>query len=116
MTTGDLADAESKWAKLDLDDRGYLLHRSQWQPWVAEQMAQRDGLVLSEQHWEILDFLQDYYDSYQMAPPMRVLVKAIAIKLGEDKGESRYLYRLFPDGPAKQACRYAGLPKPVSCV
>ena len=51
-----------------------------------------------------------------MAPPMRVLVKAVAVRLGSEKGESRYLYRLFPEGPAKQACRYAGLPRPVSCI
>ncbi len=116
MTKENPGDNPSDWSTLNLDDRGYLLDRSQWQHWVAEQMASRDDLVLSEQHWEILTFLQDYYDNYQMAPPMRVLVKAIAIQLGQDKAESRYLYRLFPDGPAKQACRYAGLPKPVSCV
>ncbi len=109
-------DASQQLAELELDARGYLRQRNQWQPWVAEQMAAADDIALSPAHWEILEFLRSYYDEYQMAPPMRVLVKAVAIKLGKDKAESRYLYRLFPDGPAKQACRYAGLPKPVSCV
>jgi tRNA 2-thiouridine synthesizing protein E len=47
---------------------------------------------------------------------MRLLVRELAQRLGAEKGQSRYLYRLFPEGPAKQACRYAGLPKPVSCI
>lgn len=102
--------------QLDLDARGYLTVREQWQPWVAEQMAAGDGLTLTSAHWEIIEFLRDYYAQYKMAPAMRVLVKAVAVKLGQEKAESRYLYRLFADGPAKQACRYAGLPRPVSCI
>jgi len=79
-------------------------------------MAEDDGMVLTEAHGEIIRFVQEYWDEYDMAPPMRLLVKAVAARLGDDKGNSRYLYRLFPEGPAKQACRYAGLPKPVSCI
>lgn len=101
---------------LALDARGYLEDREAWAPWVAEAMAAEDQIALTPAHWEILDFLRDYYEEFQMAPPMRVLVKAVAVRLGQEKAESRYLYRLFPDGPAKQACRYAGLPRPVSCI
>ncbi len=103
-------------AQLELDERGYLTRRDQWEPWVAERMATDDEVDLTPAHWEIIEFLQAYYDEFKMAPPMRVLVKAVAVRLGSEKGESRYLYRLFPDGPAKQACRYAGLPRPVSCI
>ena len=74
-------------------------------------MARADGIQLDENHFEVLWFLKEYYDEYQLAPPVRILTKAIAKRLGKDKGSSRYLYRLFPQGPAKQACRYAGLPK-----
>ena len=49
-------------------------------------------------------------------PSDQNVIPAIAARLGPDKGKSRYLYRLFPEGPAKQVCRYAGLPKPVSCI
>lgn len=101
---------------IDTDRQGYLLDPEDWDREVAVVMASLDEIELSEQHWEIINFLRAYYFEYAMAPPMRLLVKAVASRLGEERGNSRYLYRLFPDGPAKQASRYAGLPKPVSCI
>lgn len=98
------------------DKLGYLLDEAQWVPSWALNMAEVDGIELTAAHWEVIEFLREYYDEFRMAPPMRLLVKAVAARLGEEKGNSRYLYRLFPEGPAKQACRYAGLPKPVSCI
>lgn len=101
---------------LETDKLGYLLRLEDWSESVAETMAAADGVELTDAHWEIIRFLRDYHEEFEMAPPIRLLIKAVAARLGEDKGNSRYLYRLFPDGPAKQACRYAGLPKPVSCI
>ena len=98
------------------DSNGYLVDREDWSPDLAVTMAANDGIELTEAHWEIIRFVQNYYDEFADAPPMRVLVKAIARRIGADKGNSRYLYRLFPEGPAKQVCRYAGLPKPTSCI
>ncbi len=103
-------------ARLALDAGGFLLDMDDWSTAVAETMAAADQLTLTDAHWEIIDFVRGYYAEFDSAPPMRLLVKAVAKRLGEDKGNSRYLYRLFPDGPAKQACRYGGLPKPVSCI
>jgi dissimilatory sulfite reductase related protein len=99
-----------------VDARGYLLDREQWSRDWAGTMAARDAIVLSGEHWEIIEFLRDYHERFAMAPPMRLLVKELGRQFGPDKASSRYLYRLFPDGPARQACRYAGLPKPVSCI
>lgn len=98
------------------DDNGYLLNVDEWQPALADKMAAADAIELTPAHWEIIHFVREYYFEFDSAPPMRLLVKAVAKRLDADKGNSRYLYRLFPDGPAKQACRYGGLPKPVSCV
>ena len=75
-----------------------------------------DGIDLSDDHWEIINFLREYYEEYQIAPAVRVLTKAVGKKLGKDKGNSKYLYELFPYGPGKQACKFAGLPKPTGCV
>ncbi len=100
----------------DTDEEGYLANLSDWTPELCGAMAQADGADLSDHHWEVINFLREYYEEYQIAPAVRVLTKAIGKKLGKDKGNSKYLYELFPYGPAKQACKYAGLPKPTGCV
>jgi tRNA 2-thiouridine synthesizing protein E len=100
----------------ETDEEGYLANLSEWNPEVAEYMAKLDNAELTEVHWEVINFLREYYEEYQIAPAVRVLTKAIGKKLGADKGNSKYLYELFPYGPAKQACKYAGLPKPTGCV
>ena len=101
---------------LETDEEGYLANLSEWEPEVATVMAAAEDAELSDAHWEVINFLRSYYEEYQIAPAVRVLTKAIGKKLGKDKGNSKYLYELFPYGPAKQACKYAGLPKPTGCV
>ncbi len=100
----------------ETDEEGYLSNRNDWNEDLAKEMAKVDNCSLSDNHWEVINFLREYYDEYQIAPAVRVLTKAIGKKLGPDKGNSKYLYELFPYGPAKQACKYAGLPKPTGCV
>ncbi len=95
---------------------GYLADFHAWAPDFAWSQADIDGLTLTDAHWELLYFLRAYFIEFDSAPPMRMLTKAVAARLGREKGSSLYLYQLFPDGPAKQACRYAGLPKPISCI
>ena len=101
---------------LETDEEGYLANLSDWEKDVADEMAKADGIDLSDDHWEIINFLREYYEEYQIAPAVRVLTKAVGKKLGKDKGNSKYLYELFPYGPGKQACKFAGLPKPTGCV
>jgi tRNA 2-thiouridine synthesizing protein E len=99
-----------------LDARGYMLDANAWCPEVAERMAMVDGIALTSEHWTILSIFRDYFVRFEIEPPMRALVSETRKKLGRDKGTSRFLYQLFPAGPTTQACRYAGLPRPVSCV
>jgi len=100
----------------EVDEEGYLLNLNEWVPGLADIMAKDEDAVLTDAHWEVINFLREYYEEYQIAPAVRVLTKAIGKKLGKDKGNSKYLYELFPYGPGKQACKYAGLPKPTGCV
>jgi tRNA 2-thiouridine synthesizing protein E len=101
---------------LETDEEGYLVNLSDWTEDVANVIAKAENVDMSENHWEVVNFLREYYNEYQIAPAVRVLTKAIGKKLGPDKGNSKYLYELFPYGPAKQACKIAGLPKPTGCV
>lgn len=101
---------------LAVDEKGYLLNWLDWSPEVARVMAAADGVALIDDHWAILKVFREYFEIYEIEPPMRALVRLAREALGEKKGTSRYLYRLFRDGPGTQACRYAGLPRPVSCV
>ncbi|NDU85876.1 MAG: TusE/DsrC/DsvC family sulfur relay protein [Ferrovum sp.] len=100
----------------ETDEEGYLVNLGEWNKDVADYIAKTESVNMTEQHWEVVDFLRSYYDEYQIAPAVRVLTKAIGKKLGAEKGNSQYLYELFPYGPAKQACKIAGLPKPTGCV
>ena len=99
-----------------VDEKGYLLDPADWSKAVAETMAAADGIALGPDHWAVLHIFRDYYAEYEVEPPMRALVRLARERLGEDRGSSRFLYALFPDGPGTQACRYAGLPRPLSCV
>ncbi|MBK47080.1 MAG: sulfurtransferase TusE [Gammaproteobacteria bacterium] len=101
---------------IEVDEEGYLSNLSDWDKDIAEVMAKEDNIDLGTDHWEIINFLREYYEEYQIAPAVRILTKAVGKKLGKDKGNSKYLYELFPYGPGKQACKFAGLPKPTGCV
>ncbi|MBE9526631.1 MAG: TusE/DsrC/DsvC family sulfur relay protein [Proteobacteria bacterium] len=101
---------------LEVDEEGYLVNLDEWFPAVASAMAVIDEVEMEDDHWDIINFLREYYEEYQIAPAVRVLTKAVAKKLGKEKGNSKYLYQLFPYGPGKQACKFAGLPKPTGCV
>ncbi len=101
---------------IETDEEGYLVNLSDWNEDAAKILAKQDEIELNDNHWEVINFLRSYYEEYQIAPAVRVLTKAIGKKLGKEKGNSKYLYELFPYGPAKQACRFAGLPKPTGCI
>ncbi len=100
----------------ETDEEGYLLNLAEWTEDAAKHLAVEEKIDMNENHWEVVNFLREYYAEYQVAPAVRVLTKSIGKKLGADKGTSKYLYELFPYGPAKQACKIAGLPKPTGCI
>ena len=100
----------------EADEEGYLTDLSSWSEDLAGLIAKDEEIDMTDDHWEVVKFLRDYYEEYQVAPAVRVLTKAVKKRLGPERGNSGYLYELFPYGPAKQACKIAGLPKPTGCV
>ncbi|MEO3680523.1 TusE/DsrC/DsvC family sulfur relay protein [Rheinheimera sp. FR7-31] len=101
---------------LPLDKHGYLLHLNDWNEEVAQAFALLENISLSAAHWEVVHFVRQFYLQFHTSPAIRILVKAMAQQLGPEKGNSKYLFMLFPQGPAKQATRIAGLPKPAKCL
>ncbi len=101
---------------IQADKEGYLLNLEDWSNNLAILIAEQENIILTDNHWEVINFVRDFYVEFNTSPAIRMLVKAMAKKLGTEKGNSIYLYKLFPKGPAKQATKIAGLPKPARCI
>jgi TusE/DsrC/DsvC family sulfur relay protein len=94
----------------NVDEDGFLEEPGVWTKEVATDFAGCEGVTeLTENHWKVINYLRNYYLQFGIAPMIRKLCKETGFKLNE-------IYALFPSGPAKGACKLAGLPKPTGCV
>ena len=98
------------------DAEGYLANLDDWSEDVADHLSRMDNLDLTDRHWMVIKWIRTYFEEYSTAPNLRIMQKTIGGDLGEDFGDKKFLFELFPYGPAKQAARYAGMPKPTGCV
>lgn len=93
-----------------VDEDGFLIKLEDWDEDVAKHLADQEGITeLNEDHWKIIEYLKNYFKEYGIAPMVRKMTKESGYSLKE-------IYDLFPSGPAKGACKIAGLPKPTGCV
>ena len=95
---------------------GYLLDPLQWNETLSTEIAQKEGLSLSEAHWQILNALRQFYQQYATLPTMRALLNYLRHELNLQDIDSADLYALFPKGPILQGTKIAGLPKPKHCI
>lgn len=102
--------------EIPTNNEGFVTDAALWNEAVGRELARLNGIEISPAHWEILFFVREYYFQYQHLPNARMFAAAIRRQLGEDKAGSRYLQKLFPEGPLKYACKLAGLPKPPTCL
>jgi len=94
----------------DVDEDGFLVDGSQWTEDVANGLAKTEGIeALTDDHWKVIRYLREYYQKFNVAPPIRMLCKQTGFPL-------KRIYELFSTGPAKGACKLAGLPKPTGCI
>lgn len=107
---------EYKGKQIDTDNEGYLLSADDWEQDMIAVLAQQEDIELTESHIEIILFVRAFYQEFNTSPAIRMLVKAMAKEHGPEKGNSKYLFKLFRKGPAKQATKLAGLPKPAKCL
>ncbi|WAI18394.1 MAG: TusE/DsrC/DsvC family sulfur relay protein [Buchnera aphidicola (Acyrthosiphon caraganae)] len=102
--------------KIEKDSEGYLKRTKDWNTILAKEIAKKENINLSSDHWKIIIFIRKFYFKFNITPSMRMLIKSIKQEIGESKSNSIYLFKLFPKGPAKQASKIAGIPKPVKCL
>ncbi|WP_031514265.1 TusE/DsrC/DsvC family sulfur relay protein [Desulfofalx alkaliphila] len=96
--------------QIEIDEDGFLINTDQWSEAVAHMFAKDEGIdELTEDHWKVINYLRDYFFQFGIAPMIRKLCKETGFSL-------KQIYQLFPTGPAKGACKLAGLPKPTGCV
>ncbi len=96
--------------ELEIDEDGFIQEPEKWDKAVAEDLAKtEDAFPMSEDHWKVVDYLRNYFLEFEIAPPIRMVTKQTGFDL-------KTIYKLFPGGPAKGACKVAGLPKPTGCV
>ncbi|HOC44319.1 MAG TPA: TusE/DsrC/DsvC family sulfur relay protein [Thermoanaerobaculales bacterium] len=95
---------------LEVDEDGFMQDPNQWNQDVAAALATTEGVSgLTDSHWKVVNYLREYYLQFGVAPMIRKLCKQTGFSLKE-------IYEMFPSGPAKGACKVAGLPKPTGCV
>jgi len=96
--------------ELEVDEDGFIQEPEKWSKEVAEDLAKtEDAYPMDEERWKLVNYLRNYFLEYEIAPPVRMLTKETGFNL-------KKIYELFPGGPAKGACKVAGLPKPTGCV
>ncbi len=95
---------------VELNDEGFFVDPEQWRPEMAPTLAAAEGIdVLTDRHWQVIDFMRQAYEANGTGPTVRVLGKTSGVPIKE-------LYQLFPKGPAKVAAKIAGIPKPRGCI
>jgi len=95
---------------IDFDKDGFMVDPGLWNEAIAADIALEEGIEeVSEKHWAVVNFIRGYWKEHDLAPPVRLLCKESGVSVRE-------IYKLFTSGPARGACRIAGLPKPDGCV
>lgn len=95
--------------------KGNLVDAAEWSEALAEFMASREDITLTDEHWHIIKFLRKFYFKYGITPMVKLLVKHLSKESSKVFSEDE-LYNLFPEGPSRQGSRIAGLPEPQGCI
>ena len=95
------------------DNEGYLVNPADWDETIARLLAAEERLGLNEDYWLVLSFMREYWSENHVAPDVRHAIAHLAETLGIDKKSAKeLLFRLFPYGYVKQACKIAGMQRP----
>ncbi len=107
---------EFKGRQIKVYPSGNLVNPEEWNEELAEQLAKKEDIELTDAHWVVLHYLRKFYFQYGITPMVKILMKHMREELGNEASDHDALYRLFPGGPSNQGSRIAGLPKPQGCI
>ena len=94
--------------EIDVNEEGYLTDFGQWDREIGQYIANENDIVMTDRHWEVINFLQDKHQKEE-ALSIRGIKKSGVVDIKE-------FYSLFPGGPLKKSTLIAGIPKPKSCI
>ena len=109
-------ESESRGSAVEVDNEGYLIDPSQWCEKLAQELAYAEGIALEEQHWTVVRFVRDQYELNQVVPEARHVLRMLKEIYGEKRATRKALYALFPYGYGQQACKIAGMRKPLKLM
>ena len=102
--------------EIELDDEGYLLNTNDWSPQVPELLAREMDIELTDERLEIVHFVREQFEERECIPEMRTLLKTLRERHGKETATRKYVYNLFPYGYGQQACKIAGMRKPLKLL
>lgn len=92
-----------------VDGEGFLVNRDDWSEEVARELAQAEGMEITDEIMNFINEARRMYDEDGVVPPIRKFAKEMGV-------DSKHLYDVFKKGPMKLICKWGGLPKPTGCV
>lgn len=94
----------------EVDAEGYLTDPNNWSETLAIEFARQENIQLTDDHWDVIRFMREYYEQHQIIPDARFAIKHLVARLGKESRNK--IFELFPYGYVKQACRIAGMRRP----
>lgn len=101
---------------IEANEQGYLANPDEWNEDVCKAIAERDGVELFVDHWELIWYVREYFEEKQTCPTMHTMIRDLAPQKTErfhnQKEYEKHIYRLFPTDAAHKVCKLAGIPMP----
>ena len=104
------------YSEIQKDNEGFLLDPTDWDKSLAVQIAEQENIQMSDDHWVVVKFVRNFYEENQSVPELRKVLKHLKYTYGEGKSTRKFIYGLFPYGYGQQACKIAGMRKPLKLM
>lgn len=101
---------------INIDHEGFLLDPADWSEDVAHVIAEKENIELTDDVWEIVNYIRENFEINQCIPETRRLLQELRKRHGKEKATRKYVYQMFPYGYGQQACKIAGMRVPLKLL